>query len=39
MNIASSADCTLKSLAAKHGVVEKTIQRDLAALESAGFTI
>jgi predicted DNA-binding transcriptional regulator YafY len=39
MDIATSADCTLKSLATKHGVVERTIHRDLTALESAGFTL
>jgi predicted DNA-binding transcriptional regulator YafY len=39
IDVATSADCTIASLAARHEVVERTIRRDLAALESAGFTL
>ncbi len=39
LDIATAADCTIASLALKHEVCERTIRRDLAALESAGFTL
>ncbi len=39
IDIASSADCTIASLAAKYEVCDRTVRRDLAALESAGFPL
>jgi predicted DNA-binding transcriptional regulator YafY len=39
IDIATSADCTIASLARKYGVVERTLRRDLASLEAAGFTL
>jgi len=37
--IANSADCTVASLVAEHGVCRRTIYRDLEALQSAGFPL
>ncbi len=39
IDIATAADCTIASLAAKYDVGERTIRRDLVALETAGFTL
>jgi predicted DNA-binding transcriptional regulator YafY len=39
MQIARAADCTLESLALEHDKSERTIRRDLTALEYAGFPI
>mgnify|MGYP001068843952 CR=1 FL=1 len=39
MHIATEADCTIASLASAHEASERTIRRDLAALEFAGFHV
>jgi predicted DNA-binding transcriptional regulator YafY len=39
MHIARAADCTIESLAQDHEVSDRTVRRDLTALECAGFPI